>query len=141
VAQNLWAIGLVGQFWLKQAFANALTVSAWLHFEIGPEQDLRVPFHLRLALPDAEPPRANRYPQYGSRLVIAALLKAIGIAELIDVKPRIERLNRYDHVNVLQIARELSAQVDQTFAGSARHCGNEQYLQHGIAKQFQGFSR
>jgi hypothetical protein len=81
---------------------------------------MRAPFHVRMALSDAESALANRDSQNGSRLIAAALLKALGEAKLIDIKPGIEQLYRNNKVHEVKTMRKLIPQVDRTITRLAR---------------------
>jgi hypothetical protein len=72
------------------------------HFDIGSKKGAHTPFHLGLALPDAKSAGTDWHTQDGGRFIAAALLEAVGIAKLIDIKPGIERLDGNDEVHVLK---------------------------------------
>ena len=95
--------------------------------DAGPCNDAQVPFHLRLTLPNTKTTGPDWHAQNGGRFVAAALLKAVRISKLIDVKPRVKRLHRNDEVHVLKAARQLAAQIDGTITGLARKRGNEAF--------------
>ena len=80
-----------------------------LHFNVGSKECSHTPFHLWLALPDAKSTSSDWDPQNRGRFVTAALLKAVGEAKLIDIKPRIERLYRNHEIHELKVARKFAA--------------------------------
>lgn len=75
-----------------------------------------MPFHLWLALPDAKAAIPHGDAHDARRLVAAALLKAVGKAQLIDVKTRVKWLYSDHKVEILKRSRKLPIQVDEAFA-------------------------
>lgn len=86
---------------------------------VGPTDDLQLPFHLRLALPDAEPSVDDGELEDGAGLVAAAALGAVGKPRLVDVKPGVEGLDRDQQIDRLDGARDLAAEIDQPISGIA----------------------
>jgi len=74
---------------------------------------------LRLALPQAKARFADRHSQNGRWLSAAALLEAVRETELVDVEPRVSGFNRDYDVDVLQIHRQSSAQINKPLSGLA----------------------
>jgi len=91
-----------------------------------------MPFHLRLTLSDTKTTGPYWHSQNRGWFVVAALLKAVGISKLVDIKPCVKGLYRNDEVHVLKAARQLAAQVDGTITGLARKRGNNQQFLHRV---------
>jgi hypothetical protein len=72
-----------------------------------------------LALPQAKARFADRNAQNGGWLSAAALLEAVRETELVDVEPRVSGFNRDYDVDVLQIHRQSSAQINKPLSGLA----------------------
>ena len=89
-----------------------------------------MPLHLRLALPNAKSSLPDGHADHRRWFVVAAMLDALRVAKLIDVKPSIERLNRDDEIQELQPARKLTAPINQTITGEARQHSRDQELFH-----------
>jgi hypothetical protein len=78
---------------------------SYSQFNVRPCNGAQVPFHLRLTLPNTKTTGPDWHSQNRGRFVVAALLKAVRVSKLIDVKPCVKGLYRNDDVQVLKAAR------------------------------------
>jgi hypothetical protein len=70
-------------------------------------------------LPHTKPTSPDRDAQNRGRFVAAALLEAVGVSKLVDIKTCVERLHRDHEVDVLEPTRYLATKVDETITGLA----------------------
>jgi hypothetical protein len=82
-------------------------------FKIWPKKTVGLPFHLCLALSNAKSAGPYWYAHNGGSFIVAALLHAIGIAELVDIETGIKRFYRHDEIHILEAVRELSTPINK----------------------------
>jgi hypothetical protein len=98
---------------------SGIAESSNSHFDIRPEESSHVPFHLWLALSNTKSTAADRHTENRRRPIAAALLKAVRVAKLVNIKPRIEGFYRNHKVHELKTTRYLAAEIDQSITGLA----------------------
>jgi hypothetical protein len=97
-----------------------------LHFNIWPQENAHGPFHLRLALPDAESAVSDRHANYRSRPIIAASLDAFRVPRFVDEKPTVKWIDRNNEVRNVQPAGEFAAPINKAITSLAReHRGDQ----------------
>ena len=94
------------------------------HLDIWPKQELCLPLHLWLTLPETEAAGACWEPQHAGRLAAAALLEVTRMTKRINVKACIGRRQGYDHVDKFQVLRQLAAQIGKPLTGPAGQGSN-----------------
>jgi hypothetical protein len=73
-----------------------------LQFKIRPKKCARMPFHRCLALSNTKPTGPHWNAHNRGSLVVATMLYAIKIAELVNIETGVKRLYRHDEVDKLE---------------------------------------